>query len=107
MKNLNEWLDQPEVSAAHPPLQVEHGEGHAVRGERGVPGDETQSRVVQSPLHTAQLYFCLTIHLQRWPDAGKWNNYNKGILVGGNCAQLYCQVHLFSSIKMSFARQKA
>ena len=72
VKNLNEWLDQPEVSAAHPPLQVEHGEGHAVRGERGVPGDETQSRVVQSPLHSAQLY--------------------------------NCQVHLFSSIKISFAQ---
>ena len=54
--NLNEWLDQPEVSAAHPPLQVEHCVGHAVRGERGVPGDKTQSRVVQSPLHSAQLY---------------------------------------------------
>ena len=25
--------------------------------------------------------FCLTIYLQRWPDAGQWNNYNKGILV--------------------------
>ena len=75
VNNLNEWLDQPEVSAAHPPLQVEHGEGHAVRGERGVPGDETQSRVVQSPLHRAQLY--------------------------------NCQVHLFSSIKMSFPQQKA
>ena len=73
-KNLNEWLDQPEVSAAHPPLQVEHGVGHAVRGERGVPGDETQSRVVQSPLHSAQLY--------------------------------NCHVHLFSSIKMSFAQHK-
>ena len=75
VNNLNEWLDQPEVSAAHPPLQVEHGEGHAVRGERGVPGDETQSRVVQSPLHSAQLY--------------------------------NCHVHLFSSIKMSFAQHKA
>ena len=74
VKNLNEWLDQPEVSAAHPPLQVEHGVGHAVRGERGVPGDETQSRVVQSPLHSAQLY--------------------------------NCHVHLFSSIKMSFAQHK-
>ena len=27
--------------------------------------------------------FCLAIYLQPWSEAGKWNNYNKGILLVG------------------------
>ena len=46
--DLDQRLDQPEVACQHPPVEVDDGEPHGVRGETRVAGDETQPHVVKS-----------------------------------------------------------
>lgn len=59
--NLYERLHQPEVPAAHPGLQVEDREGHAVDREGGVAGHKTEAGVTDPLLTHSLLHSLLSL----------------------------------------------
>ena len=82
--HLNEWLHQPEVFAAHAPLQVEDSVGHTIDGEWCVPRNKTEPSIVQSFLHES---FSNLVHFRRWSSTPFF--YTKKVNFNGRWASLF------------------